>query len=250
MVQDSKLKDELYEFSRIIFRHLKWLSQSLYSEEIEYDYFRSELTIGFENYHESYKALIEQIRSLQKSYEESALYTRMISDENFIISALERKLQEPNHSVSAFDRSLKLEGNELDKSSTDALIRFLFEESYKEYELILVYLYRQTHTQNPALQDIFQDLIDESHFHLKSFGNMMAQMGILTLPRMIIESIYKVEDVVKFLIDGIAEEEAAKVECQELAASVKDEELSQFFTFIDAQESYHIELLKEAVENL
>jgi RNA-binding protein YhbY len=78
----------------------------------------------------------------------------------------------------------------LDASSTQALVRFLFEESYKEYELVMVYSYMQIHIDNLQWYDIFDDLIYESYFHLKSFGNLMSDLGILSIPRTIIESIY------------------------------------------------------------
>jgi rubrerythrin len=133
----------------------------------------------------------------------------------------------------------------LAQDQIDALTMFLFEESYKEYELILVYAFMQARTDDSLQFSIFQDLIDESHFHLKSFGNMMAKMGILALPRELHEMTYVIKDLEKFVTDGIAEEEAAKVMCKELSDAIKDEELSKFFDFINYQESYHIELMKK-----
>jgi rubrerythrin len=73
---------------------------------------------------------------------------------------------------------------------------------------------------------------------------MMAKLGILALPRELHELTYKIEDLDKFIVDGIAEEEAAKEMCRELSGSINNEELSKFFDFIDAQENYHIELMK------
>lgn len=73
----------------------------------------------------------------------------------------------------------------------------------------------------------------------------MAKLGILALPRQLHEMTYIVKDLQKFVVDGIAEEEAAKEMCQELSEAVKDEELSKFFDFINFQESYHIELMKK-----
>ena len=133
----------------------------------------------------------------------------------------------------------------LEQDQIDALTLFLFEESYKEYELILVYAFMQTRTDDVAQYNIFGDLIDESHFHLKSFGDMMAKLGILALPRELHEMTYVIKDLKQFVTDGIAEEEAAKVMCKELSAAIKDEELSKFFDFINYQENYHIELMKK-----
>jgi len=105
----------------------------------------------------------------------------------------------------------------------------------------------QNHTNDIQMYNIYQDLVDESHYHLKSFGEMMSKMGILTIPRVLIESLYKREDIYTFLKDGIVEEEAAKLICQELAKDVEDQELQSFFTFIDKQENYHIQLLNRAL---
>jgi rubrerythrin len=134
---------------------------------------------------------------------------------------------------------------DLDDSQTDALTLFLFEETYKEYELILVYAYMQTRTKNHLHFNVFQDLIDESHFHLKSFGEMLSKLGILALPRELHEMTYVVKDLEKFVKDGIAEEEAAKEMCKQLSESINEPKLSRFFDFINYQESYHIELMKK-----
>ena len=76
---------------------------------------------------------------------------------------------------------------------------------------------------------------------------MLSKMGILAIPRMIIERIYKRDDIKQFLLDGIEEEKTAKEECIKLASAVKDEELSQFFNFINFQENYHIKLMEKGL---
>jgi rubrerythrin len=98
---------------------------------------------------------------------------------------------------------------------------------------------------------IFQILIDESFFHLKRFGEMGAQMGILGVPRVVMKELYQVEDVVQFLKDGINEELAAKEECKKLSEAVSKDskELAQFFDFINHQENYHIALMKDALKH-
>jgi len=70
---------------------------------------------------------------------------------------------------------------------------------------------------------IFQILIEESFFHLKSFGDMQSQMGLLGVPRIVMKDLYQVEDVVQFLKDGINEELAAKEECIKLSEAVAKE---------------------------
>jgi rubrerythrin len=52
------------------------------------------------------------------------------------------------------------------------------------------------------------------------------------------------------LVDGIKEEEAAKEECLKLAKAVDNEELGNFFNFINFQENYHIELMEKALVHI
>ena len=79
---------------------------------------------------------------------------------------------------------------------------------------------------------------------------MQALMGILSIPRTIIKSLYKREDIKQFFLDGIDEEKAAKEECIKLSKAVQDEELSKFFDFINYQENYHMELMQKAIKVL
>ncbi len=80
---------------------------------------------------------------------------------------------------------------ELSEDATDALTLFLFEESYKEYELIMIYNYLRANCKDAFLNRIFTILIDESFFHLRSFGQMMSEMGILGVPRVVHPSLYR-----------------------------------------------------------
>jgi rubrerythrin len=176
----------------------------------------------------------------------------MHTDEEYFLTKLEEFLSSPKYDarVCAFNKERVYKGKKLSKTSTDALTIFLFEESYKEYELIMIYAYMQNYTNSVNLYNVYQDLIDESMFHLKCFGNMQAQMGILSIPRTIIESLYKRDDIKAFFQDGIEEEKAAKEECIKLSSAVQDEELSKFFDFINYQENYHMELMKKAIKAL
>ena len=108
----------------------------------------------------------------------------------------------------------------------------------------------QNYTKSITQYNVYQDLIDESQYHLKCFGNMLSKMGILAVPRMLLKEIYKRDDIKKFLLDGIEEEKAAKQECIKLASAVQDEELSTFFEYINFQENYHIELMQKAIKEL
>ena len=44
-IKDEKIKSEIYEFSQIQFRHLKWLSNECKANNIAYDYNRFEIDI-------------------------------------------------------------------------------------------------------------------------------------------------------------------------------------------------------------
>jgi len=169
--------------------------------------------------------------------------------QSYFIKKLELLLEDDknNESITAFDKSRKLDDVELNDKQLNALILFLFEESYKEYELILVYTYSNFYTDSKILSSIFFDLIYESHFHLKSFARMMSKMGILALPRVVPKRVYQFDDLEEFLVDGIKEEEGAKELCVKLANDIDNEVLSPFFTFINNQESYHIELMQKAL---
>ncbi len=114
----------------------------------------------------------------------------------------------------------------------------------------MIYTYVNFYTKDKELSNIFLDLIDESFYHLKSFARMMSKMGILAMPRVIMEKIYKFEDLEKFLLEGIEEEEKAKIECKKLSNAIKNDSLSRFFDFINYQENYHITLMKIALNKL
>ena len=251
-IQDEKIKSELYEFSQIQYRHLKWLSNKCKDENIEYNYERYAIDIQKNSSFEYFEYLIFEIQLMMKNYNpDDVLYARILSDEFYMINRLTNLIQtSQNEKITAFNTKRQYKNKNLDQQSTDALTKFLFEETYKEYELIFVYAYMQNYTNDVLQYNIYQDLIDESQYHLKYFGNMLSTMGILAIPRTIIEQIYKITDIKKFLLDGIEEEKMAKEECVKLAQAVKDEELAKFFEFINFQENYHIELMQKAIKVL
>ncbi len=246
-IQNSEIKERLYEFSSILFRHLKWIAKDLKQKGIEYDYEKSDIDIQKSTNFEFFNFLLEELQNIAKKYEKSGLYDRIEKDEEYMKFYFRNLLKssENDGKISAFNKSRVYGDKKLSKTSTDALTIFLFEETYKEYELIMVYSYMQNYTKSLEEFEVYQDLVDESHYHLKSFGEMLSKMGILSIPRVIPSNIYKVTDITKFLEDGIKEEEAAKEECIRLAEAVEDEELGKFFEFINYQESYHIELMKK-----
>ncbi len=251
-VKNERIKSELYEFANMEYRHLKWLSNELKDTNIAYNYEKDEMSVEKNSNFEYFQFMIDEIKVVMQHYNQSVTSARMISDEYYMIQRLNLLLSDIKNDgeITAFNKERIYEGKDLDKTSTDAFTIFLFEETYKEYELIFIYSYMQNYTDDTILYNVYQDLIDESQYHLKCFGNMLSKMGILAIPRSILEQLYKRDDIKSFLLDGIEEEKAAKEECIKLAAAVKDEELSQFFNFINFQENYHIELMQKAIKLL
>ena len=252
MAKNGETKHILYEFSDILFRHFTWIENDLIKRGVEYDYDRDNIPIKVTHLKvilENISSRMNDIELLSINCDDDALRHRLESDLKYM---KERVLRLDDEDVSsAFSVNRKYKDIELGKEATDSLTLFLFEESYKEYELIMIYNYLKAHSSDAFLNRIFQIMIDESFFHLRSFGQMMSDMGILGVPRVLHKSLYKVESVTEFLVNGIEEEESAKEQCKELSDAVAKEspELAEFFDFINYQESYHIELMKEALEH-
>lgn len=246
-INDEEIKSRLYDFSQIAFRHMKWIGTDVLARGDDYNYDREMVLFNKESVFEVIEDLVECVVETQSFYPDDILGERLKTDDTYLLEYLAQVLNKStnNQEVTAFNMQRKWLDKDLPADQIDALTVFLFEELYKEYELILVYSYMQARTKNALHFNVFQDLIDESHFHLKSFGNMMAKLGILALPRQLHELTYVIKDLELFVHDGIAEEKAAKEMCKELSSAIKDEDLSKFFDFINYQESYHIELMKK-----
>ena len=252
-IKNEKIKTQLYNFANIEFRHMKWLSNNLKEQNISYDYEKYAIDMPKGSNFEVFEYIINEIKLCIKEYNpEDPLFARIMSDEFYFITAIELLLKDKlnDGAITAYNRKREYEDKNLDDLSRDALTLFLFEESYKEYELISLYGYFQNYTTDILQYNIYQDMIDESQFHLKSFGEMMAKMGVLAIPRTVIPTLYQNKDIKQFLIDGIDEEIKAKEECAALAVAIDDEEISSFLTFVMYQENYHIELMKKAISRL
>lgn len=250
MSGNQATKQKLFDFSDIFFRHFTWVENGLIKQNINYDYNRNTIPIKVDSLQIIIGDIIRRLNTLELSLvdcEDKALAYRIETDISYIKFTLTKI---PNETVNSFDMSRVLDDIELSEEATDALTLFLFEESYKEYELIMIYNYLKAHNKEPNLIRIFQILIDESFFHLKQFGQMMSDMGILGVPRIIAKELYQVENIVEFLENGINEELNAKEECRKLSDAVASENasLAKFFDFINYQENYHIELMKEALQ--
>lgn len=249
MSKEQASKQKLFDFSDIFFRHFTWVENGLIKQNINYDYNRNTIPIKVDNLQIIIGDIIRRLNTLELSLvdcEDKALSQRIETDIKYMKFTLS---QIDDEKVSSFDMGRVLDGIPLSEEATDALTLFLFEESYKEYELIMIYNYLKAHSIEPNLIRIFQILIDESFYHLKQFGQMMSDMGILGVPRIIAKELYQVENIVEFLENGINEELNAKEECKKLSDAVASENatLSKFFDFINYQENYHIELMREAL---
>jgi len=252
-IKNERIKSQIYNFANIEFRHMKWLSNNLKEQNISYNYEKFAIDMPKSSTFEILEYIISEIKLCMKEYNPNdPLFARMLSDEFYFITAIELLLKNKSddEEVTAYSRERKYEDKNLDDLSRDALTLFLFEESYKEYELILLYSYFQNYTTDILQYNIYQDMIDESQFHLKSFGEMMAKMGVLAIPRTVIPVLYQNKNIKQFLIDGVDEEIKAKEECAALAEAIDDEEISSFLTFIMYQENYHIELMQKAIKQL
>jgi len=252
-MSQTKSRQNLYEYANIFFKHLTWLENDFIKRDEDYTYNVNQVPIKVSQISDMYSNLIDRIDSIESKLsacKDENITFRMASDLKYIKASIQ---QLPNESVkSAFDTKREYPNVELTDEARDALTIFLFEETYKEYELIMIYNYSKANSSDAFLNRIFQILIDESFFHLRSFGQMMADMGILGVPRGLMEEIYKFDDLEKFLKDGIQEEIGAKEECKKLAEAVSSgsEYFASFFTFINNQENYHIALMEEALAHI
>ncbi len=242
-------RQTLLDFSDILFRHFTWIEHEMIGTGEAYTYERDNIPVKVDRLDSILKNIILRLNELDLQLfglKDKALSERISSDIHYMIEVLHGMNDEV---VTAFAMERKFPGISLTQEATDALTIFLFEETYKEYELIMIYNYLKAHSDDAFLNRIFQILVDESFFHLKRFCDMAAKMGILAVPRVVMKELYQIEDVTQFLKDGIDEELAAKEECKRLSEAVaKDSpELEKFFDFINHQENYHIALMKDAL---
>ncbi len=249
-MSQTENRERLFEFADMLFRHFTWLENELIEMGESYTYDRDDVPIKVTHLRELLHDITNRLNELDLqllSSPDKTLDARIASDIRYMREVL---LHMEDEVITAFDMRRQCPKIALTEEARDALTLFLFEESYKEYELILIYNYLKANSNDAYLNRVFQVLIEESQFHLKRFGDMMAKMGILAVPRVVMPELYQVEDIVTFLTKGIDEELAAKEECVKLAEAVaKDSpELAKFFDFINNQENYHIALMTQALE--
>jgi rubrerythrin len=193
--------------------------------------------------------LIADLEANLKTYtEETPTITRFKTDDSYFLSQL-RKLKVEGK-ITAFSGNGELEGVELTEENKNALIFFLMEEIFKEYELILIYSFYKTYSANAIANSVFTDLAYDSIYHLKRFGELARELGVLTLPRVVPLEKYRNEPIIQFLKENIEEERDAEKNCLILAEKIGNPELKEFLLFISRQEVYHAELLQRALETL
>jgi len=251
MSKKSKIK--LNDFASIFFRHFTWFENYLIENRVDYNYDIDQIPIRVENLSVMLNNLLERIDAIETKIDvclDEDLKSRILSDYSYIKQVIGYM---PDEDVSScFNANREYKNIDLSQEARDALTLFLFEESYKEYELIMVYNYSKAHSSDAYLNRIFQILIEESFYHLREFGEIMAEMGILAVPRTVMEEIYKFESLEEFLKNGIDEEINAKEECKRLsqAVSSSSEYFASFFEFINNQENYHIKLMQDALKHI
>jgi rubrerythrin len=250
-VNDREFGETLYDYSEILYRHLRFLEDMYVKRGIEYNWERPGIKLSYETEGEAARYCDAALEAIERQLVDNGdpLAQRMLQDLTYIRGVLQAAFGRDSR-IEAFNRSMTIDGVSFEQEALAALMLFLFEESYKEYELVVIYSYAQTQVEDKRLHEIFQILIDESKFHLKSFARMMAKMGILAVPRMVTSEIYRFDSLKKFLEDGIEEERGAKEQCRALAEAVDNEAFQKFFTFINYQEDYHITLMEEALERI
>ena len=251
MVKEADVRHKLNDIALFKYRHLVWIMQDAVNKNIPFN-----MDFEYENIAkikvDNSSDLIEILKlSLDENlglYEgiNDATVNRLRSDDSYFIEELGR--MDVESEITAFNESKELSGIELMEESKSALIFFLMEETFKEYELITIYSYLKVHSDIAVADAAFTDLAYDSVYHLKRFADLASKMGVLTLPRPILHEKYENIGVVEFLKENIEEEMDAEKQCLILAEKIGNKELSDFLLFISRQELYHGELLKRALK--
>ncbi|NPA11381.1 MAG: 4-hydroxythreonine-4-phosphate dehydrogenase [Epsilonproteobacteria bacterium] len=251
MVKEADVAKKFEDIAIFKYRHMLWCMADLVEKEIEFD-------MNFDE-QEVKKIKVDTEEALLEVLQEDldtnlGLYAgidnptvnRLRSDDEYFINELNNLDIEGE--ISAFNEHKELPGVELEDDAKAALVFFLMEETFKEYELITIYSYLKVHSDIAIANSAFMDLAYDSIYHLKRFAELASKMGVLTLPRVIPENKYKDIGIVQFLKENIEEEMDAEKQCLILAEKIGNKKLSDFLLFISRQELYHAELLKRALE--
>lgn len=244
-------KEVLLDFSDILFRHFTWLENELIELEEPYNYDRDPVPIEVEKLSDLIHHIVINLNEIDLqliSSPDKALASRIADDIRYIVYTISRM---NNEAVSAFSKERKYINISFKQEVSDSLTLFLSDEMYKQYELIMTYNYLKAHSSNAYMNRIFQILIDESFSHLKIFGNMEAEIGILTMPPIVKNELYQINDVLLFLENSINEAFLAIEKSKKLSKIISKDStsLSILFDFIAHQKNYHVVLMKDALDH-
>ena len=251
MVKENDVKAKLEDIAQFKYRHMLWTMQDAAAKKIKFDMdFNEEEILKLKllkREEDLLQFLIDDLDNNIALYEgiDDPTINRLRSDDSYFIEEL-REL-DVEGDITAFNEKRELPGVELDENSKSALVFFLMEEIFKEYELIIIYSYLKAHTDIAIANSAFMDLAYDSIYHLKRFAELAAKMGVLTLPKPIPKEKYENMGIVEFLKENIEEEMGAEKQCLILAEKIGNKKLSDFLLFISRQELYHAELLKRAL---
>jgi len=250
MVKEEDVKHKLNDMAKFKYRHMVWAMQDAANAGVKFnmDFDYDEIAkIKVESEDELIEVLKEDLNQNIALYEgiDNPTINRFRSDDEFFLE--EMNFFDVEGEITAFNESKELPGVELSEESKSALVFFLMEETFKEYELITIYSYLKVHSDIAIANSAFTDLAYDSIYHLKRFADLAAQMGVLTLPRPIPHDKYENIGVIEFLKENIEEELDAEKQCLILAEKIGDKHLKDFLLFISRQEVYHGELLQRAL---
>ena len=252
MVKDEYTRRKLEDIARFKYRHMVWCMADAVKEgkHFNMDFSEDEIKkLKVENESDLLEVLISDLEENLSQYtKDNPTINRLKSDDEYFLNELRRL--EFDGEITAFNDSRELPGVELTPEAKHALVFFLMEETFKEYELITIYSYLKVHSDISVANSAFTDLAYDSIYHLKRFAELASKMGVLSLPRPIPHDKYENIGVVEFLKENIEEEMDAEKQCLILAEKIGNRELSDFLLFISRQEVYHGELLQRALDSL
>ncbi len=250
MVKEQDTRHKLEDIAMFKYRHMVWAMQDAVHKGVKFnmDFDEKEIAkIKVEREEDLLEVLIDDLDNNIALYEgiDDPTINRLRSDDSYFIEELRRLDIEGE--ITAFNEKRELPGVELEENAKAALVFFLMEETFKEYELITIYSYLKVHSNIAIANSAFTDLAYDSIYHLKRFAELAAKMGVLTLPKPIPHEKYENIGIIEFLKENIEEEMDAEKQCLILAEKIGNKELSDFLLFISRQEVYHGELLQRAL---
>ncbi|MEO1923003.1 MAG: 4-hydroxythreonine-4-phosphate dehydrogenase [Nautiliaceae bacterium] len=251
MTKEPDVREKLEDIAMFKYRHMVWAMQDAVDEGVKFnmDFDEKEIAkIKVSREEDLLEVLIDDLDQNIALYEgeDTPTINRLRNDDTYFIEEL-RSLDVEGE-ITAFNEQKELPGVELDENAKAALVFFLMEETFKEYELITIYSYLKVHSNISVANSAFTDLAYDSIYHLKRFAELASKMGVLTLPRPIPHEKYENIGIVKFLKENIEEEMDAEKQCLILAEKIGNKKLSDFLLFISRQEVYHGELLQRALK--